>query len=97
MPRTIRVVHEPHGYLSQPTLWDRLKLGLGLARAAPCDSYASVWIACTPEEGGQDHEQCGMKLTGPVPEEAAAAFASRLRDLLEAAGIEVVQKVYADD
>jgi hypothetical protein len=38
-----------------------------------------------------------MKLTGPVPEEAAAAFASRLRDLLEAAGIEVVQKVYADD
>jgi hypothetical protein len=97
MPRTIRLIREWHAHLGGPTLWDRLKLGLGLARAAPCDSYASVWIACTPEEGGQDHEQRGMKLTGPVPEEAAAAFVSRLRDLVEAAGIEVVREVYADD
>jgi hypothetical protein len=56
-----------------------------------------VWIACTPEDGDEDYEQCGMKLTGPIPDEEAAAFVSRLRGLLEAAGIEVVQEVYADD
>lgn len=97
MPRTIRLVHESHAHLGGPTLWDQLRLRLGLARAAPCDSYASVWIACTPEDGDEDYEQCGMKLTGPIPDEEAAAFVSRLRGLLEAAGIEVVQEVYADD
>ena len=97
MSRTIRLVHEFHAHLGGPPFWDRLRLRGGLARAAPCDSYASVWTACSPEDGDQDYEQCGMNLTGPIPDEEAAAFVSRLRGLLEAAGIEVVQEVYADD
>ena len=98
MPGAIRLIYEFNAYISRPTLKDRLRLRFRLARAVPCVPFASVWIANSPDAPDGDHTQCDeMKLIGPVPEEEAWAFLSRLRRVLEAAGVKVAEEVVADD
>ena len=77
-----------------PSLMDRWKVKL---RRAPVEGLGSVWIANEYDNCPDDYETKALKLIGPLPTEQAMGFRTRLREVLTAAGLNVIDETVADD
>ena len=96
--RRLYLIYEVNCYIAQPTLADRAKMALRLIDSAPVADFGSVWIAGgSYDPDNDDYETCAFKLIGPVPGDEATRYLERLRSILEAAGVEIVQETVADD
>ena len=96
VPKGIHLIYEVNCYLGEAYLKDRLKLKLGLARSVPVKGYGSIWIS-SKKPNYHDYETEAIKLAGPLPSEEAMLYMSKLRAVLEEAGLKVFEETVSDD
>ena len=48
MAGRVYLIHEYNDALGRPSLWDSIRLSLGLTQAIDCPAFASVWVAAKP-------------------------------------------------
>ena len=89
--RRIFLIYEFNCY---PSLIDRWKLKL---RLEPVEGFGSVWIANDYDNCPDDYETKALKVIGPLPSDQAMEFRKRLREVLTAAGLNVIDETVADD
>lgn len=90
-PRRIFLIYHVNCY---PSLIDRWKLKL---RLRPVDGFGSVWLANDYDNCPDHYETKALKLIGPLPSDQSMEFRKRLREVLTAAGLNVIDETVADD
>ena len=87
---TVFLIHETNCYLSNPSLWNRLLLGVRLIEQAPCRDVSSLWIAFPPfDPDSSDYTTDATRLIGPVPDTKTETLIRQLTSAFARAGDEI--------
>ena len=91
----VTIIQEYNCYDSNPTLFNQLRLRLGLASSVPCRVFMSVWL--TFKDDFHDFTETGTRIIGPVPDQQADSVVRQLETAFKSAGFDVHVEVSADD
>jgi hypothetical protein len=98
--KTVHVIFECNCHIGKPSLWDSLRLSLGLTKAISVPMFASIWVSPRKlelVEDVEDYETSARKIAGPLPWAEAEALLAQLRELPANSGLRAAESTVADD